>query len=249
MDTIPLFKSHYSLGKSILTLNEASSGSGSGPDSIIDICIENNLKELYLVDDNMSGYLQSYHNCLENKIKFIFGLRMNVCSDLFQKDEESLQGTSKVVLFARNRNGYKKLIKIYTKASLDGFYYAPRTDYKSIREQYSPDDMIVAIPFYDSFIHQNTLNCKSCIPDFSFCEPIFLSEENDLPFNYLIDRAMQKYNKSKDNVLKVKSIFYKKKDDFKAYLAFRCINSRSCLDKPNLEHMSSNEFCMEALQQ
>jgi DNA polymerase-3 subunit alpha len=173
---------------------------------------------------------------------------MNVCSDLFQKDEESLQGTSKVVLFARNKNGYKKLIKIYTKASLDGFYYAPRTDYKSIREQYSPDDIIVAIPFYDSFIHQNTLNCKSCTPDLSFCEPIFLSEDNDLPFNYLIDRAMQKYNKSKDNILKVKSIFYKKKDDFKSYLAFRCINSRSCLDKPNLDHMSSNEFCMEALQ-
>ena len=38
----------------------------------------------------------------------------------------------------------------------------------------------------------------------------------------------------------------KRKKDFKAYLTFRCINKRSTLDKPELEHMTSNEFCMES---
>ena len=72
-------------------------------------------------------------------------------------------------------------------------------------------------------------------------------EENDLPFNYLIENAVKKYAKSEDDLLKVKSVFYKNKEDFKSYLSFRCINSRSSLVKPILEHMSSNEFCWEAL--
>jgi|TARA_Y100001938_G_scaffold150683_1_gene242796 DNA polymerase-3 subunit alpha len=247
MDTIPLFKSHYSLGKSILTLNKRSSEPSTGPDSIIDICVDNKLKELYLVDDNMSGFLEAYENCRENKIKFIFGLRINVCPDLNQKDDESIQETSKLILFAKNREGYKKLIKLYTKASIEGFYYTPRLDYSSIKELYSAEDILVAVPFYDSFVHENTLNCKSCVPDLSFCSPVFMIEENDLPFNYLIENAVKKYAKSEDDLLKVKSVFYKNKEDFKSYLSFRCINSRSSLDKPNLEHMSSNEFCWEAL--
>ena len=247
MDTIPLFKSHYSLGKSILTLNKTSSESSTGPDSIIDICVSNKLKELYLVDDNMSGFLEAYQNCRENKIKFIFGLRMNVCPDLSEKNEESLRETSKLVLFAKNKEGYKKLIKLYTKASIEGFYYTPRTDFNSIKELYSVEDIIVAVPFYDSFIHENTLNCKSCVPDLSFCNPVFMIENNDLPFNYLIENAIKKYTNSGDNLLKVKSVFYKHKKDFKSYLSFRCINSRSSLDKPNLDHMSSHEFCWEAL--
>ena len=167
--------------------------------------------------------------------------------DLNQKDDESIQETSKLILFAKNREGYKKLIKLYTKASIEGFYYTPRLDYPSIKELYSAEDILVAVPFYDSFVHENTLNCKSCVPDLSFCSPVFMIEENDLPFNYLIENAVKKYAKSEDDLLKVKSVFYKNKEDFKSYLSFRCINSRSSLDKPNLEHMSSNEFCWEAL--
>ena len=44
MNIIPLFKSQYSIGKSILTLEKAESSQDDGPDSIIDICLKNNLK-------------------------------------------------------------------------------------------------------------------------------------------------------------------------------------------------------------
>ena len=102
-----MFKSHYSLGKSILTLNKRSSEPSTGPDSIIDICVGNKLKELYLVDDNMSGFLEAYENCRENKIKFIFGLRINVCPDLNQKDDESIQETSNLSFSPRTGKAIK----------------------------------------------------------------------------------------------------------------------------------------------
>ena len=50
---LPLFKSHYSLGRSILTLQEESNNQ-VGPDSIIQICKDNDLKEFFLIEDSMS---------------------------------------------------------------------------------------------------------------------------------------------------------------------------------------------------
>ena len=65
-----------------------------------------------------------------------------------------------------------------------------------------------------------------------------------IDFNYLIEKRVEEYCKD-DKCLNVKSVFYNKKEDFKAFLTFRCINNRSTLDKPNLDHMTSNEFCLE----
>ena len=44
------------------------------------------------------------------------------------------------------------------------------------------------------------------------------------------------------------SDFYltKNKEDFKAYLTFKCINNRSALDKPQFDHMCSHEFSFES---
>ena len=43
---LPLFKTHYSQSKSILTLEKKDSLLPDGPDSVIDICLENGIKEL-----------------------------------------------------------------------------------------------------------------------------------------------------------------------------------------------------------
>ena len=121
---IPLFKSHYSIGKSILTLEKKGSLK-NGPSSIIDICAENDLKELFLVEDSMGGFLEAYLNLKEIGASLRFGLRITVCADLSVKNEESLSKQSKVIIFANNRDGYKEMIKIYSLAAKDGFYYEP----------------------------------------------------------------------------------------------------------------------------
>ena len=103
--TVPFFKSHYSIGKSILTLEEAGSSTKGGPQSIIDLCKENKLEDLFLVDDSMSGFLQGYLNCEKAGINFRFGLRISVCEDLDEKNEEQRKKTSKIIVFAKNKEG------------------------------------------------------------------------------------------------------------------------------------------------
>ena len=48
---LALFKSHYSIGKSILTLNDPSKVKDGGSDSVFQIALENNLSEIILVED------------------------------------------------------------------------------------------------------------------------------------------------------------------------------------------------------
>lgn len=243
---LPIFKSQYSLGKSILTLEKAGESSTAGPDSIIDICVEHNIQNVFLTDDSMSGFLQAHLNAKEAGLKLIFGLRVLIGTDKLDKTEESLKKFCKFIVFAKNEAGYKKLIKIYSDASVNGFYYTPRTDYKFLKSIWDDKDLRLCIPFYDSFIFKNILENYICVPELDFTEPIFFIEDNGLPFDEILKSKTLEYAEDKNKLIKTKSIYYKDRKDFMAYLTFRCINNRSTLEKPQLEHMCSNEFCFES---
>ena len=244
---LPLFKSHYSIGRSILTLDQEDSHIEEGPDSIIDICKENKIKNLFLVDDSMGGFLQAYNNCSDSKINFKFGLRITVCSDRSEKNAEAQETESKYVIFAKNTAGYKKLIKIYSVASKEGFYYVPRIDYSYLKEIWDDRDLSLVVPFYDSFLYKNCLMGSICLPNFDFTKPVFFMEDNDLFVDKILQKRVRQFADTNGNeIQKTKSIYYKKKSDFIAYLTFRCINNRSDINKPQFEHMSSNDFCIES---
>jgi DNA polymerase-3 subunit alpha len=244
---IPLFKSHYSLGRSILTLEKSDSLLENGPDSIVDTAEKNELKEVFLVEDSMSGFLQAYKNLSEIETKLIFGLRINICANMQERSEDQLKKTSKYIIFCKNTEGYKRLIKISTVASRKGFYYQPRIDFKTLKEYWDDDLLCLVVPFYDSFLFNNTLLGAVCVPEFTFTKPTFFLEDNLIPFDPLMRDTVKKYvDLNKFKTQEAKSIFYLKEEDFKAYLTFRCINNRSTLDKPNLDHMSSNKFSFES---
>ena len=239
---LPLFKTHYSLGKSILNLNLVDNEPDES-DSVFSIAKNNNLNDLVLVEDCMTGFLEAYNNSNELNIKLIFGLRLTVCLDMQDKSPESLKSNSKIIIFTKNNDGYKRLIKLFSHAAREGFYYEPRIDYKSLKEMWNDSELMMVIPFYDSYVFKNTLENNICVPEFGFTDPTYFIEDNDLPFDDLIKQKIINISK---NTQKAQSIYYRNKKDFKAYLTFRCINKRSTLDKPELEHMTSNEFCMES---
>jgi DNA polymerase-3 subunit alpha len=247
MEVLPLFKSHFSIGRSILTLEDEEKEENQ-PDSIIDIAKDNNLKEVNLVEDNMTSFLQAYTNTKKYNINLRYGLRISINDDMNERSEESRQKTSKVVIFFKNEQGYKDLIKIFSTAAKDGFYYEPRIDFKTLKSLWSDKNLILCIPFYDSFIFNNTLRGTVCVPDLEFTKPILFIENNSLPFDHIIKDKVLAYAKAnKLETLNTKSIYYKNSKDFKAYLTFRCINNRTTLNKPELSHMTSNRFSFESL--
>ena len=243
---IPLFKSHYSIGKSILTLSEAGKSEANQPDSIIDIALSEKLDKIFLVEDGMAGFMEAYTNCRKANLPLCFGARMVLCRDMKKKDDESRESEHRVVVFMTRPEGYESLVKIVSCASTDGFYYLPRLDCDTLKKLWSKG-LALAIPFYDSFLFQNTMSFATCVPDFPFASPVLFLEDNGLPFDSLIASKVVSYAASnKLEVVQAQSVFYKNYRDFKAYLTFRCLHNRSCLETPRLEFMGSNQFCFEA---
>lgn len=245
MTVLPIFKSQYSLGKSILTVNAPDKLDRDYPISIFDIAKTHGLTEVVLVDDSISGFLEAYHNAKKANIKLIYGIRLQCMENIQSKNDAALKTIHKVIVLIKNSDGYKDLIKISSCAAREGFYYKPNIDMTNLKRLWT-DNLIMAVPFYDSFLFNNSLYGHRCIPSFSFTKPSFFIENSQLPFDVLMQNKVQACAATfQADVIQSRSIYYYKKEDFLAYLTFRCINERTLIEKPELEHMSSNNFSFE----
>ena len=241
---IPLFKSHYSIGKSILTLKTNKENAGSA-DSIINMAKDSNLKHLVLVEDSLTGFLEAKKNCGEEGIKLIFGLRVSICNKIEDKEDQS---NHKIVIFPKNSKGCILLNQISTELQLKG---EGRLDMNMVENLWSENDLKMCVPFYDSFIYNNAFSFSNCVPSFESIKPDFFIESNCLPVDGILKEKVDRY--CKDHNLKtvdVKSVFYKDRKDFDAYVTYKCICNRkkfmSSLDKPGLDHLGSREFSYES---
>jgi len=239
---VPVFKSTFSIGKSILTLDEAEKD--GGPDSILSICEENKIKSLVLVEDSMTGFVTAHNRCKERDINLVFGLRVTCCNDVNDDDNSD----HKIVIFANDDDGCRLLYRIYSYAYTSN---SGKVDFNFLNSLWS-DSIDLVIPFYDSFIYNNSLHLKKCVPSFSKISPVFWVEDNCLPFDNLLARKVKKFAdnigaKCKD----VKSIFYKKREDVEALQTYKILCNRNfgkaaTLSSPNLNHFGSQEFCFES---
>ena len=94
MNYVPLYvKTEYSLLHSLIRIND-----------YIKFALDNNLKALTICDDNLSGVMEFYKECKKNNIKPVIGLCIRV------ENQE-------LVLYAKNNDGYKNLLKLSTLAS------------------------------------------------------------------------------------------------------------------------------------
>lgn len=245
---IPIFKSHYSIGKSILTLKEEGTSKPSEADSILDICKEYDIEHCLLIDEHIGCILEASKVFEKAGRNFNFGLRFTICDDLNDKSQESRQSNWRCNVILKDPAGYKNLIKMSTKASVDGFYYSPRIDLKTLKELWNDDYFDLAVPFYDSFLFQNMFKLKSIFVDFDFCKPVFFIEDHDLIYDDILKNKVIDYCEANGySYYDTHSIHYKLKKDFKAYMTYRCIYEKTKLNKPNLDWMTSNEFCAECL--
>lgn len=240
---IPLFKSHFSIGKSILRL-----GGGEG---IFDIARDLKLDKVVLVEDSLTGFLETAKMSKCYDIPFIMGLRISVCESDTSTDKSDCH---KVIVFAKNGDGCKLLNKIYTKTFSEG---GSSILLKHLKALWDNDLLKLSIPFYDSFIFNNKLLFSKCMPNFNFTEPTLFIEDNGLPFDALIQDEISEVTQKKSfhnfKTEKVKSIYYKNKADFSAFQTYKLICNRSnwsgkstSLECPNLNHCGSQNFCIES---
>ncbi len=119
--------SHYSLLDGLTKL-----------DDMVKIAKDHGMTAIALTDHgNMYGAIEFYKICKKNGIKPIIGVEAYVTAGSRHDKTANTDGGKRyyhMILLAKNLQGYKNLIRLVTKANLEGYYYKPRMDKEILRE-------------------------------------------------------------------------------------------------------------------
>lgn len=83
----------------------------------------------------MHGMIEFYQECIKEGIKPILGLEIYVAARTMKDKQPRIDSSSyHLILLAKNETGYKNLMKITSVAHLEGYYYKPRIDKKTLKK-------------------------------------------------------------------------------------------------------------------
>jgi DNA polymerase-3 subunit alpha len=103
-------------------------------DDLVKRAVELGMPALAITDHGvLSGIIQFYQQCRKAGLKPIIGLEAYVVEDRFRKEGQNEERWH-LTLLARDDTGYRNLLKLGSLAFLEGYYYKPRMDYKSLAE-------------------------------------------------------------------------------------------------------------------
>ena len=223
---------------SILSLSEKTIGGGSN--SIVEIADEMVLDKVFLVEKNPSSFPLAFKNLGK---KLVYGIEFIVCQNIEDKTVSSVETEHKIIVFAKSGSSYSNsLMKLYSIAATDGDYDGqPRLDFNLINKNWS-DDLIMIIPFYDSFLYNNFLlgyNCNISLNQ----NPIFCLESHDLPYDVIIKKKVKEFaDQNNCETLNTHKVLYKRKVDIVSFQTYKCIQNKTTIEKPNLEGFASKSF-------
>jgi len=129
--------SHYSLLNALPKL----------PD-LISAAKDDGMTSLALTDNsNLYGAIEFYTECKDKGIKPIIGIDAYVALRT-RHDKEAVidKGWYRLILLAKDKIGYKNIIKLVTDSYLEGFYYKPRID-KELIEKYNEGIICISPSF------------------------------------------------------------------------------------------------------
>ncbi|HBV01583.1 MAG TPA: DNA polymerase III subunit alpha [Candidatus Taylorbacteria bacterium] len=107
---------------------------------------------LALTDNgNLYGALEFYKECKKEGIKPIIGMHAYMAIRSLPDKQAGVDNRRhRLIILAKNETGYRNLIKLSSRAHMEGFYYKPRIDRKLL-EEYA-EGLIAIAPAFDSDI-------------------------------------------------------------------------------------------------
>ncbi|MCF7865190.1 MAG: DNA polymerase III subunit alpha [Candidatus Pacebacteria bacterium] len=116
--------------------------------ALVKATIERGMPALALTDaGNMYGTIEFYKECQKQGIKPIIGVDFYVAvRTRFDREPRIDNKRSRLVMLAKNSEGYRNLIKLVTASSIEGFYYKPRID-KELIEKHKEGLVVISPSF------------------------------------------------------------------------------------------------------
>lgn len=151
---------------------------------LIDHVKKDGATALALTDDGvMYGAIKFYETCKNNDIKPIIGVDFYVALRTRHDKQSRIDNKRyRLVLLAKNENGYRNLMKLVSVSFIEGYYYKPRID-RELLEKYSKDLIAIIPQFSGETSGHLTLNNKERATEaYDFYSNIF---KDDLYFEVL----------------------------------------------------------------
>ncbi|MBQ8374604.1 MAG: DNA polymerase III subunit alpha [Clostridia bacterium] len=104
-------------------------------DDLVAYLAENKIDACAVTDHgNMYASLYFAEECVKKGIKYIIGCELYATDDHFDKRPGTK--TEHIVLLAKNKTGYKNIVKLDSLSYIDGFYGKPRISYDYIKKHH-----------------------------------------------------------------------------------------------------------------
>jgi len=204
---------------------------------------------------NMFGAKEFHATCGKNEIKPIIGCEAYLVDDMLEKDNSNYH----IILLAKNLTGYKNLIKLISQAHLEGMYYKPRIDKKSLEKHY--EGLIVQSACLGGEISRTLMNegieaaeekvkwYKNLFKDDFYLEvqrhptqderlkgEIF---DNQKYVNGELEKFGEKYN---IKLIATNDVHFINKEDATAHDLLICLNTNSDVNDPNRVRYTQQEW-------
>ena len=206
---------------------------------------------------NLFSALDFYLKAMKAGIKPIIGCeiyiapgsRFNKTAPAGQNEEASYH----LILLARNKDGYKNLVKLVTSAYLEGFYYKPRIDKELLEKHHEGLIALSAclggeIP---SLLIQNRYeDAKKTALEYERVlgkDNFYLElQDNGIPEQEQVNRELIKLNKDTGiPLVATNDCHYLDMEDHKAHDALLCIQTGKTVKDANRLRFSSETFYMK----
>jgi DNA polymerase-3 subunit alpha len=224
-------------------------------DALIKKAIDLRMPAIAVTDHgNLFGALDFYLKATKAGIKPIIGCEMYVApGSRFEKTGAASQHDESffhLILLAKTKQGYKNLVKLVTKAYLEGFYYKPRIDKEILRE-----------------FHEGLIGMSACLSGevprlllqgrYEDAKKAALEYREILgPDNFyfeLQDNGIPEQNTANDGLIRLSKdtgiplvatndCHYLNKQDHKSHDALLCIQTGKIVKDENRMRFSSNTF-------
>jgi len=229
-------------------------------DELLDYAQQLGMKALALTDHgNIYGAVEFYKKAVAKGIKPIIGCEMYLAFEKMSDKRPNIDDKRyHLVLLVKNKEGYRNLVKLITKAHLEGFYYKPRID-EDLLAQYSQGLIALSaclagkIP---SLISANQINeAKKTIlkyqnifgPDNFYLELQYhphLPEQNKVN-QVLIELAQE----LKIPLVATNDIHYLKPSDAEAQDILMLVNTGANANDPERLTLRADDFSMRSTEQ
>ena len=221
-------------------------------DDLVDYLVKNNINACAVTDHgNMYASLYFAEECAKKGIKYIIGCELYATDD--HLDKRYGTKTEHIVLLAKNKVGYRNIVKLDSLSHIDGFYGKPRISYDYIKKH---SEVVICLSAclagripqlllqgeYEK-AKEFALDMKSAFGDDFYIE---IQDHGIADEKQVIPDLIKLARELNIGLVATNDVHYIEKEDWEAHDVLLCIQTKKTLADPKRMKFDTHEFYMKS---